>query len=347
MKKDPENILVIRLSSIGDILLTTPLIRLLRRRFPNARIDYLVKEQFAALLRTSPYIDELYTLDTRQGHSALKRLYRSLLKSGYDLVVDVHNNFRSAYLRRLRGARVVKLRKYKLQRFVLVKFGWNFYSSVRPVHQRYIDTVAGFGIHDDRLGLEFFPDPEAQRRVDDLLKQKGWNAGKATIAIVPGASKETKRWPVERFDKAAQQLGAEFDAQILLLGDTRDARLTDILRQSLGNAAIDFAGKLDIMESACALNRAHLALTNDSGLMHMAAALDKPVVSIFGSTVRELGFFPVGRRTVVIENNNLSCRPCTHIGRASCPKKHFKCMQDIDADEVFQAAAELLHESLP
>jgi len=346
MKSNPKKILILRLSSIGDILLATPLIRALWKRFPEAQIDFVVKSQFAELLRTNPHLNKLYSLDTKKGRSALKKLRQTLRGQRYDLVVDIHNNFRSGCLRRQKSARIVKLRKYKVQRFFLVKLGWNFYRQITPVHQRYLDTVAGFGVYDDGQGLEFFPDQETQKEIDVLLNQKGRQPGRLFICIAPGASRETKRWPAERFAVAAKKLILEAGAQILFLGDAKDAELTAAINERLDGAGIDLAGKLTLMQSACALNRVDMALTNDSGLMHLSTALGKPTLAIFGSTVRELGFFPVGPQTAVVENKNISCRPCTHIGRRRCPEKHFRCMMDIPPNAVFDAATTLLRKSL-
>ena len=346
MKSHAEKILILRLSSIGDILLSTPLIRALRRRFPYARIDFVVKSQFAELLRTNPYLSKLYSLDTKKGRPALSELRRTLRSQQYDLIVDIHNNFRSSYLRRQKNARIVKLRKYKLQRFFLVKFGWNFYRQITPVHQRYLDAVAEIGIFDDGEGLEFFPDQEVQKEIDVLLNQKGRQPDRLFICIAPGASSETKRWSPERFAIVAKKLVNEMGAHILFLGDSRDAELTKAINKKLDGVGIDLAGQLTLMQSACALNRVDLALTNDSGLMHLAMALGKRTVAGFGSTVRELGFFPAEPRAAVVENKGLACRPCTHTGRRRCPKKHFRCMMDIPPNAVFNAAATLLRKSL-
>lgn len=347
MEKQIKKILILRLSSIGDILLSTPLLRVLRNRFTAAKIDFVVKSQFVDLLSTNTHLDHLYALDTQKGRSGLQQLRKDLRENDYDLVVDIHNNFRSNYLRRFKNARIVTLRKYRLRRLLLVAFGLNVYRTIRPVHQRYIDAVAEFGVSDDGLGLEFFPDADIQIQIDEKLRNYGRQSGQLTICIAPGASKTTKRWPVDRFAAVCKQLVSQLDAQILLLGDAQDAELTAIIVKTLKGKAIDLAGKLNLMESACALNRADIALTNDSGLMHLATALGKPTVALFGSTVRELGFFPVGSDNIVVENNEISCRPCTHIGRKSCPKKHFKCMRDIQTRQVYQAVIDALQKSLP
>lgn len=342
MNSTIQNILVIRLSSIGDVLLTSPLLRLLRQRFPHASIDFVIKSRYIDVIRTSPYLDNIYQLDTSQGFSALKEMREQLRVHRYDLVVDIHNNFRSHYLRKIPGADIVVIKKYKWQRFLLVWCGWNFYNIIVPVYQRYIHTVAHCGIEDDGQGLEFVLDAKVQSVLHSKLHTMGFQFDKKTLAIAPGAGFFTKRWPLEYFLAVAENLRNNPHLQFILLGDKSDALLTHQLANALGASAFDLAGRLDFMESAVALSYADVMLTNDTGLMHLATALDKATVSIFGSTVQELGFFPVGKNVLVIEQAGLSCRPCTHMGRTSCPKRHFKCMREIQPQRVLNAVAPLL-----
>ncbi len=331
-----QNILVIRLSSIGDILLTSPLVRVLRKRFPHANIDFVTKRQFHDLVRTNPHLNTIFTLDTGQGRAALVQLKKTLAAQQYDLVVDIHNNFRSMYLRKLK-ARVVKVRKYKLKRFLLVKFGWNLYKTVTPVYRRYINTVSAFGVKDDGLGLEFIPDPEIARQVRAELKNHGVDTTRLLVGLAPGAGFATKRWPIEYYAKLAQMLIEKHNAQILLFGSQNEAALCEEIRTALQDQAINLAGQFSLMQSACALNLAGMVVANDTGLLHLATALKKPTVAIFGSTTRELGFFPIGKNVTVVENEGLSCRPCTHIGRKTCPKGHFKCMLEILPAQVYDS----------
>ncbi|MBN1482843.1 lipopolysaccharide heptosyltransferase II [candidate division KSB1 bacterium] len=342
MSNTIKNILVIRLSSIGDILLASPLLRLLRQRFPDAHIDFVIKSRYVDAIRTNPHLDTVYPLETSAGHSALQEMRRQLRMHHYELVVDIHNNFRSHYLRKIPDAHVVVVNKYKWRRFLLVCFGWNLYKQIVPVYQRYINTVAHLGVEDDEEGLEFCIDTERQSAIRTKLDEMGFQFDKKTVAIAPGASFYTKRWPLDYFIAVAKALQSALDIQCILLGDKQDAELTRGLAEALNESTYDVAGQLSLMESACALNCADVLLTNDTGLMHLATALGKPTVSIFGSTVKELGFFPVGNNVMVIENVGLSCRPCTHIGRKSCPRKHFKCMKEIEPQRVFDALASLL-----
>ncbi|HPG41170.1 MAG TPA: lipopolysaccharide heptosyltransferase II [bacterium] len=343
VQSSPKRILIIRLSSIGDIILATPVPRNLKNKFPAVELDFIVKKQFAALLHGNPYIDHILPLDTGGGRRELARLKNQLQARNYDLVVDIHNNLRSHYLKAGLPGIKVTYKKYAFRRFLLVKFGWNLFRTIIPVTRRYLDSLATFGITDDRLGPQVFIDPTTLQRMDKLLQDKGLETTRPVICMAPGAGFFTKRWPVEYFTQIAECCIKVLNAQIVLLGNTQDQQLTrQIIIQLADKSALDLAGTLEIMETAAVMNRADLVVSNDSGLMHLAAALKKKTVAVFGSTTRELGFFPDNPLARVMENNDLPCRPCSHIGRKKCPKQHFKCMRDILPDTVFQAVRELL-----
>jgi lipopolysaccharide heptosyltransferase II len=337
----PKKILVIRLSSIGDILLTTPLLRVLRRKFPDALIDFIIKAQYADLLRTNPHLNELITLDTETGQEGLQEIRKRIRATGYDLVIDIHKNFRSFYLRRcLRHAVVVTHNKQLVKRFLLVKTGLNLYREIVPMHQRYIRAVQRWGIVDDGMGLEFFLDPQAGRQIDMRLAER--DGSKFLVGMAPGAGFETKRWPALYYQETAARLQNECGADILLLGNKADREITAPMAAALGSGVYDWAGTLSLQQSAVALASCDLMITNDTGLMHLACALQVPVIALFGPTTRELGFFPVGRMAEVIEEELLSCRPCTHMGNHRCPKGHFRCMRDILPERVLVRARQIL-----
>lgn len=347
-KAVPNRILILRLSSIGDILLASPLVRVLRQRFPQAQIDFVIKAQFIDLVRSNPHLDTVLTLDTKEGRRGLTELKNTLRSRSYDLIVDIHNNFRTAYLRRISGTSVVTLKKYKLQRFLLVRLGLDFYRRIVPVYQRYMDSVAALQVQDDGGGLEFFVTSDSSARAAAVLASLGLQPDKLTIGMAPGAGFMTKRWPSEYFIETAKKLVTRFEAQIILLGNQKETDICAAIEKGVGESVVNAAGKFSLMESAAALDVCDLLICNDTGLMHLATALKKPVIAIFGPTTRQLGFFPVGKNCRVIENINLICRPCTHIGRKHCPKKHFKCMKDILPMQVFQAVDELFkNKSLP
>jgi len=342
---NPKKILVIRLSSIGDVLLTTPLLRLLRKNFPDAFIGFVIKKQYLDLVRENPYIDQVYSLDTSEGFKALKAMKAMIKSEQFDLIIDIHKNFRSLFLRSFSSARIVSYPKFTFKRFLLVKFRINLYREIIPVYKRYLLSVKAFGIQDDGHGLEFYLDKSERSLIASLLSEKGYTPGKPVICMAPGASYETKRWPAEYYAQVAQNFIKSQNAQIILLGDSRDRLITATIQKAVKNDLIDLSGQLTLMETACALDHADLVITNDTGLMHLATALQKKTLAIFGPTTKELGFFPTGHFAQVIENSNLNCRPCSYMGSRKCPKGHFRCMKEIEPEIVYKAALSLLNQN--
>jgi len=335
---DPKNILVIRLSSIGDILLATPLLRGLRRRFPQARIDCLVKDQFRDLLRTNPHLTELLLFDTRQTDE-LQRVRRLIRSRNYELILDIHKNPRSLFLTSCMPRTAVRrLRKYYMKRFILVRFHVNLYRTIMPVYRRYLQTAAGWDVGDDGLGPDFIVDPAAARAVADRLAIFDGDA--QLVGLAPSATYLNKRWPAEYYAEVAARLLREKRCAIVLLGGVHDREITARIAAGLPGPVLNVAGDLNLMQSAAVIDRLKLLITNDTGLMHLGTALHVPTVAIFGPTTRELGFFPTAGHVRVLEQQGLTCRPCTHMGLNHCPKKHFRCMRDISPERVYAAAVD-------
>lgn len=337
-----EKILVIRFSSIGDILLASPLLRILRAKFPNAEIDFLVKKRFADLVRYNPNITQVLEFDEKRGLRDL-RIHKEKIKNlHYDLLVDIHKNFRSAYVRYGAGARyVAKYSKMRLPRLVLIITKLNMYPRLMPVYKRYLLSVADFGMQDDNQGLEiFFPD-EYHAIAHKKLLENGFQNKKLKIGLAPGAGYFTKRWLPDYYAELADKLAEDFDAEILLFGDRNDLCITRNITHQMNTPAIDMAGKLSILETAAALDKCDALVCNDTGLMHIGCALKKNVVAVFGPTTEELGFFPVGENTQVVQTN-ISCRPCSHVGSKHCPRGHFKCMKEITPNMVFEEIRKMI-----
>ncbi|MDZ7724032.1 MAG: glycosyltransferase family 9 protein [candidate division KSB1 bacterium] len=329
--------LVIRFSSIGDILLTTPLLRSLRQTYPRADIGFAIKEQFAPLLQHNPHINRMHTLKSGGTFKNLKSLKSEIRSHDYDVVIDIHNNLRSRYTRAGLGVKHYKYKKYKWKRFWLVHTRLNFYRRIIPVHLRYIQSIADFGVKDDGQGLELSIPESMQHQMNARLTARGFDQTRLTVGVAAGAGFPTKRWPADRFTAVCQQLQAKHKAQILLFGDKNDRSLTQRIQEGLQEDVWDLAGYCTLTETAAAMRNCDLLLCNDTGLMHMATALCVKVAAIFGCTTRELGFFPINGR--IIEHPGLACRPCTHMGRRHCPKGHFRCMLDLSVNDVYQAAA--------
>ncbi len=341
--------LIIRFSSVGDIVLSSPLVRLLRRRFPAAVIDYLVKSEFSDLVRHSPHCSGILEFPREGGLRDLLALRRRIAARRYDLIVDLHGSIRSRIV--CAGARrVVRIRKRKIARFLLVRFKRDVYAwfgGSPPVALRYLETVRAYGIEDDGEGLELAVPPGTGERAELLAAEAGLPPGVPVIGVCPSARHATKIWPADRFAAVAAELASAYDAPVVLFGSEEETgRCASVARAVMTTrprtAVSNLAGRLSLPETAALMDRCLIVLTNDSGLMHVAAARKRPVVALFGSTVCQLGFFPWGTPGAVVEHPALRCRPCTHIGRSSCPLGHFRCMEDIPPERVLQAARALL-----
>lgn len=315
--QDVRSILVIRLSAIGDIILTTPVVRRLRNRWPDARIDFCTRASYASLLSNNPNLSTLYDPD-------------SLPSTPYDLVVDLQNSRRSRRIvRRTAHGQVVGYRKENWKKWLLVHTGLDLYRGVRSVVDRYMDALAAFGVSDDGRGCELFPAEEERRYADSLL-----GGGESVrLAVCFGAKHFTKRWPPASFAETISRILAAAPVEVFLLGGGEDAGHADAimgrLRADEAARVRNLAGRCSLMQSAALLERMDAVLTNDTGLMHMASAFRKHLFVLFGSSSPLLGFLPYATAYDLFEVEGLACRPCSHIGRDRCPKGHFRCMEEL------------------
>ena len=333
---DLRRILLIRLSSLGDILLMTPLVDLLRGACPNAKIDVLTKAEFRDLLRSHPAITRLLTFGSEQ---PLRYTLTDLCAETYDLALDLHCTPRSQLLlRRLRARRKQTYNKRVLRRALLVGLGLNTLRSMTPVPELYAAPLRRLGLKGPLGSPTMHLDPQSTEDMEAHIARCLPDAfNRPLLAIAPGARWPTKRWPAERFAAVAQELARERGAAVVILGGPDEAHLASALYDSLEVPAINVAGSLSLMHSAALLSRCRLLIGNDSGLMHMATALRVPVVAIFGPTVQEFGFYPFQARAEVV-SEPLSCRPCSTKGSLHCPRGHHACMQDISTARVLAAA---------
>lgn len=342
--------LIIRFSSIGDVVLSSPLLRALRVKFPQGQIDYVTRAEYAELVKSNHNLNYTYEFDAHSGFEGLRALKTKIKAEQYDLIVDIHDSLRSKYLRSIRGVQSVVVDKRIVERTMLVKFKKNRYSNIVPVADRYMETVQSLGIENDGKGLELHIPDEILFGVSGKIARLQLNRFERTIALCPGAKHFTKRWPAERYAKLGARIAQKTDAKVLVFGGIGDAELCDQVVNNINQAAgaeraTDFSGQLTLLETAAAMEYCDLVVTNDSGLMHIAIAMKKKLIAIAGSTVREFGFFPTNNESIVLERQGLYCRPCSHIGRKQCPEGHFRCMNEIGVDEVFAGATESLRQS--
>ncbi len=331
-----RRVLLIRLSALGDILLMTPVLNLLRATCPQAQIDVLIKAEYRDLLRAHPGIARLLTFDSRQ---SLLRTLRSLRTDRYDLALDLHRTPRSQLLLRgLRARRKLVYNKRVLRRALLVRLGWNTLRRMTPVPELYAAPLRRLGLT-GRLGPPTMHlDPESMEAMQAHITRNLLDTPhQPLLAVAPGARWPTKCWPVERFAAVAQELAREKWAAVVILGGPDEVQLARTLCDKLDVPVVNGVGTLSLMHSAALLSRCRLLISNDSGLMHMATALQVPVVAIFGPTVQEFGFYPFQARAEVV-SEPLPCRPCSTKGSVRCPRDHHACMQDISSARVLAAA---------
>jgi heptosyltransferase-2 len=340
----PAKILIIRFSAIGDIILTSPLVRQLRQRYPDAQIDFLIRKEYAEVMRHNPHLSRLIWLDTTE-KGALKTEKKRIRSEKYDVVLDLQGNLRSFWLRKFCGAEsVLRVRKNKFLRHLLVNYKINLYHKFYPhplsVTEKYLQAALPLGVVAADIRLELFLPPHVAESM--RMRWQQWHLQNFHVVMAPGARHYTKRWPAENYRSLIGALYQQFGWKTLLVGGPEEQPLTREITAGMDSGAVeDLTGQLTLLETFALIAGAPLFVSNDSGLMHAAAAFGVPQVAIFGSTVREFGFYPLNQRAVILENNRLNCRPCSHIGKAQCPKRHFRCMREITVNDVKNALAKL------
>lgn len=318
-------ILVIRFSSIGDILLTTPVLRCLKQQKPEAEIHYATKVEYSSLVERNPYLAKVHALDV-----SFPQLIGSLKAENFDLVIDLHGSLRSRRVCFLLGKKTLHFRKKNVLKWLIVHF--KIRKSVPHVVERYMEALTPLGVRYDGGGLDFPVTNEEQEFTATLIPES-WQSGFAAVSV--GARHATKALPPDKLTEVLNTLGLP----IALLGGTAEAATASALLSRLKVPAVNLCGKLSLGMSGAVLERSVGVLTHDTGLMHMAAALRKPMVVVWGSTTPSLGMGPLYPRgekdkAAFAEVQDLSCRPCHKIGRSRCPKRHFACMQEQDPKAI-------------
>jgi len=335
MNSENPRILILRLSSIGDILLTTPFLQQVRNRFKQAHITYIVKKEFSDLLKYNPHINHLIKFDSSFGIAELLDLTRELKEKEFDIIFDLHNNLRTNRLTSTyKRYKVSKIKKDKFKRWLLIHLKVNLFKKIRTAPEKYRQTGQHYNIKDDNEKVQIFLNDDIEQEVNQLLRKNNLQKGQY-LCLAPGAAHFTKMWPLEYVEKLISKISDMSDIKIALVGGPNEK---DILAQYKTNKnVINFSGQTSLLQSAGILKYAKGIITNDSGLMHMAVAVDIPIIALFGSTAEELGFFPFRANASILQVEDLWCRPCTHIGREKCPLGHFNCMRQITVNQVFNA----------
>jgi ADP-heptose:LPS heptosyltransferase len=305
-------ILVVRFSSIGDIVLTTPVVRMLKKQL-NAKVHYLTKSSYVSLLKNNPYIDSVYQIQ-----NSISEVIADLKKEKYDYVIDLHSNLRTQILKFRLGMPAKSFNKLNMEKFMLTNFKLDNMPKIHIV-DRYLETVKHLGVKNDNQGLDFFL--SANDKMDISIFPKNY------IVFVIGGQHATKILPNEKIISIIKKV----NKPVLLIGGPEDAHRGEEIAKAC-DKVVNTCGKYSILHSASLVQQATMVITHDTGMMHIAAAFNKKIYSVWGNTVPEFGMYPYleSEQSKRIEVKGLNCRPCSKIGYDKCPKGHFKCMQEID-----------------
>lgn len=327
-------ILCVRFSSIGDVLLTTPLVRALHRRHPEAELCFVTKQAMAPLVVENPHLTEVIALGANERITDLAGRLRAL---GPTHGLDLHGSLRSAALRLLVPSHWSGYSKRKFARTVLISTKVNLYGTHVPVPERYFEAAraAGLDVEPDGGPPEFFLAPAARERMASWLGARGLD-GQPFAALAPGAAHATKRWPIHHWKELTGRL-RELGYGLVAVGGAGDRELAS----ALGPDVVNAAGEFTLQETGACLARAAVLVSGDTGVMHMATGVGTRVVALFGPTVEQFGFFPYTKRAVVLERD-LNCRPCSAMGTERCPLGHHRCLEDIRPDQVAAAVQRLV-----
>ncbi len=314
---------MIRFSSIGDIVLTTPVIRCLKKQLPGAEIHYFTKTAYRSILEPNPYVDRIHSFSEH-----ISECIPALKSERFDYVIDLHRNIRTLRVKRALSVKSYTFPKLNFQKWLLVYLKRNRMPDVH-VTTRYFEAVKALGITPDKKNGDYFL-PEATS-VD--LKELNLHP-QQFVAFAIGAQFATKRLPIEKINEILRKT----ELPIVLLGGKEDAeRSAEIVLSNPDRMITDLCGKLSLAESAWMVKNSALLVTHDTGLMHIAACFGKRIISVWGNTVPALGMYPYMPEKAnfsIHEVAGLPCRPCSKIGYAKCPQKHFKCMLEQDTSAI-------------
>ncbi len=310
----PKKFLILRFSSIGDIVLTSSVIRCLKKKFPTAEIHFATKSSYFSILEANPYLSKIHLLDNQ----GILNLLARLRKENFDEVIDLHNNLRTKVIKVVLGKKSASFNKENLKKLMLVRFKINYMPKVHIV-DRYMATVAHLGVENDNLGLDYFYDKKNNISKDFLpITHKN-----EFCVIAIGGQHFTKKLPLHKLIALCRSV----ELPIVLVGGKEDTQISIQIANEIGSKVFDTCGQLTINQSASLIKSSLKVYTHDTGMMHIAAAYKKEIEVYWGNTMSDFGMYPYKTQHINHEVAGLECRPCSKIGFDKCPKGHFKCME--------------------
>jgi ADP-heptose:LPS heptosyltransferase len=304
-------------------------IRCLKEQVEDAGVHFLTKKEFLPVVRGNPFIDKIHVLDGN-----MYALLQSLKMEHFDYIIDLHRNFRSLRVKSALRIMSFTVDKINLAKFLMIRFKVNRLPE-KHIVDRYLETVALFDVKNDGKGLDYFIPVEDEVGLSSL--PESFRSG--YVALVVGAMHGTKQMPEEKMINICREL----DLPVILLGGQRETRIGKEIDKQTGDHVLNTCGQYNINQSASLIRQSRVVITHDTGLMHIAAAFHKKILSVWGHTIPEFGMYPYlpDRASRIFQVVGLSCRPCTKIGRKKCPKGHFRCMNDIDHTEIVRTAKKI------
>src|SRR6056297_1102755 len=315
--------LILRFSSIGDIVLTTPIIRGLKQQVENAEVHYFTKPAFKEILEANHYIDKIHVLE-----DDLKEQLEELKEERFEYIIDLHKNLRTARVKSALKTISFSFNKLNFQKWMLVNFKIDKLPRKHLV-DRYYESVGVFDVHDDGEGLDFFIPEKDRVDVSSLMPEL---KGNDYIGFVMGANHNTKMLTEQKI----HSILSEIDHPVVLLGGKEDYPLGMKIKEQHPESVYNACGQFSINQSASLVKQSKVMIAPDTGLMHISAAFKKPLITVWGNTVPEFGMYPYypNSNSSVFEVKGLSCRPCSKLGYRNCPKKHFRCIKDLDYKHI-------------
>lgn len=312
------------MSSIGDIVLTSPVVRCLKEQVEGAEVHFVTKKNYEPIVAANPYIEKVHTFTDN-----LSELVSCLQQEQFDYIIDLHQNFRSNRIKSRLGIPSFSYKKLNIEKFLLVNFKINRLPD-KHIVDRYLETLSVFDVKNDDKGLDFFI-PENESFNFTEFPEEFRNG---YVAFVIAGTWATKKLPVVKVAEICNRISFP----VVLLGGKNEIEEGEAIIALTGGNVVNLVGKINLYQSASLVRDARLVLANDTGLMHIAAAFKKKILSIWGNTVPQFGMVPyqANPASEMLEVADLKCRPCSKIGFKKCPQKHFKCMEDQDVEKAVE-----------
>lgn len=316
-------VLIVRFSSIGDIVLTTPIIRCLKQQLKDAEVHYITKQKFNSVVQHNPYIDKIYLID-----KSTDEVIDVLKSENYDYIIDLHHNVRTFKLKQQLAKKAFAFNKLNWKKFLVVNFKINKLPNIHIV-DRYFETLKSLGVVNDNKGLDYFISDKEEVEIEKVFPSF-FHLG--YYCLVVGGSYFTKQIPLNKL----QEICEKSTKPLILLGGKEDEIVAHQLHQMFPQTTFNACGLFNLNQSASVVKQSVKVITSDTGIMHIASAYKKEIISLWGNTIPEFGMYPYlpGPNSKILEVKNLSCRPCSKLGYKKCPKGHFKCMNNIEIPEI-------------